>query len=516
LALQKLPKFSIDYPLPIQASILRTHGIALSKLGYLEDSIKIRLQLDDVYQQMLPQKMAARAYNHQIIWSSLQAAPDEVLELLAREFPVMEGWIALSHAVKSSSEEGINRDLAIAAWQRHYPEHPAGSTLAKTLRSHKNLITKYPSAIALLLPLTSRYAGPATAIRDGLMAAYYRHDAASKPEIRIYDTGESQEQVLAAYKTAVEDGAKLIIGPLQKDAVADLIRNKLSIPVLALNYAPDEENSAQVIQFGLSPEDEARQAAELTIIKDQAQAIIFAPNTNLGDRLVKAYTERFEELGGNVLSTEKYIPNSSDHKHSIQRSMNILQSRNRHAILSSVIKQKTEFEPRRRQDVDAIFLVVDPKQARNLRSQLKFYDAGDISVYATSKAFTGSVNKQRDNDLNGLIFSDMPWILQGEHNQQFAKANELWPKILSRYPRLYALGLDAYRIIPYLARLQANQFERFPGLTGSIAINEFNRAHREMVWANFVNGQPEVLEFSSLKSHSLADIEDDISYLPLP
>ena len=87
---------------------------------------------------------------------------------------------------------------------------------------------------------------------------------------------------------------------------------------------------------------------------------------------------------------------------------------------------------------------------------------------------------------------------------------------MRNYPRLYALGLDAYRIIPYLARLQANPFERFPGLTGSIAVNDNNRVKRELLWATFSNGYPEVLEFTSLEEHELTDNEDDISYLETP
>ena len=514
VALQKLPKNNIDYPLPIQATILRTRGIALAKLGYMEESLKIRLQLDEIYQQMLPEKMQAMEANHQVIWSSLQSIPDDVLHAIEKEHSVLQGWVALSQTVNSAQSNGVNRDLAIANWQRQYAEHPAANTLAKTLHSHRDVVIKYPTAIALLLPLSGRYAGPAKAIREGFLASYFHHDTAQKPSIRIYDSGDSSETTKTAYEAAVKDGAKFIVGPLQKDAVATLASAKnLPVPALALNYASEDKFSSQVIQFGLLPEDEARQAAELAIIKDQTHAIVYAPNTKLGERLNKAFINRYTELGGKVLATEKYTPDSPDHKHPIKRSLNILQSQNRRSILQSVIKQKTEFEARRRQDVEAIFLVVTPQQARNFRAQLKFHDAGDISIYATSSAYSGILNKYKDKDLDGLVFSDMPWTLQGEHNHQFAKANKLWPKVLSKYPRLYALGLDAYRIIPYLARLRANPYERFPGLTGSIALNEQNQVQRELLWATFVNGRPEVMEFKTIEDHSLTDFEDELSYL---
>ena len=517
VALQKLPQNSIDYPLPIQAEILRTRGIALVNLGYMEDSLKVRLQLDDVYRQMLPGKTSAMEKNHQVIWSALQAMPEDVLTLLEKEHPTLRGWIELSLAVNSASDSGVNRDLAIANWQRRFSNHPAAKTLAKTLGSHRETITQYPDSIAVLLPLSGRYANPASAIREGFLASYYQHDTVRKPLLRIYDTGDSNESAWQAYEQAVTDGANFVVGPLQKRTVSGFIlQDSLPVPILALNYSADGEISPRVIQFGLLPEDEARQAAELAIIKNQVHAIIYAPNTALGERLSQAFKERYEELGGRLLAIEKYAPNSPDHNHPIKRSLNILQSENRHAILRSVIKQSTKFEYRRRRDVDAIFLVVDPKQARNFRAQLKFHDAGAVSIYATSDAYSGITDKRKDKDLNGLMFTDMPWTLQGLHNRQFAQADKLWPRTLNKYPRLYALGMDAYRIIPYLARLQANPYERFPGLTGSIALNEKNRVHRELLWATFVDGQPEIMEFTSAKDHILTDLEDDISYLENP
>lgn len=310
----------------------------------------------------------------------------------------------------------------------------------------------------------------------------------------------------------------MIIGPLQKEAVSKIINAKnIRIPVLALNYANDEDNySTNVVQFGLLPEDEARQAAELAIIKDQTRAIIFAPNNAYGTRLANAFAERYTELGGRVLTTEKYSPESDDHGHPIQRALNISQSATRDSILRAVLKVGTKFEPRRREDVGAIFLIASPQQARNFRTQLKYYNSGDVSIYATSQAYTGIVNTKTDRDSDGIVFTDMPWVLQGKANSNFAKVASHWPRELQKFPRLYALGLDAYRIIPYLARLHNNPYERFPGLTGNIALDVRNRIHRELLWATFTDGRAEMLEFASVEDHQLFDPESDISYLKSP
>lgn len=512
LALRKLPRNSPDYPLSIQAAILRTRAIALAKQGYQEESLLLRLQLDEILRQLLPAKQSAMEDNHLVIWSTLQTMPEDVLRPLQKENKVLRGWVALALAVNSAEEVGVTRDMAIANWQRRYSKHPAATTLAKTLNSRRGIVARYPKSIALMLPLTGRYASAAEAIRDGFMASYFNHDIAHRPVIHIYDT-EGRE-IETVFKQALSDGSRFIVGPLQKEAVAQLTQaGRLPASVLALNYAPDDRNSANVVQFGLMPEDEARQAAELAVIKDQTRAIVYAPNTAYGGRLSKAFSDRYTELGGEVLAVEKYSPESNDHSHPIQRSMNILQSKNRKSILNSVIKRSVKFEPHHREDVGAIFLIADPRSARNFRAQLKFHGAGDISIYAPSQVFSGIVNAHDDRELDGLIFSDMPWTLQGKHNRMFAEAERYLPSTFNKYPRLYALGLDAYRIIPYLTRLQANPFERFPGLTGSIALGDNNRVQRELLWATFVDGFPEVMEFTSLEEHQLTDYEDDISYL---
>ena len=518
LALQKLPKISPDYPLPIQAAILRTRAIALANQGYQEESLNLRLQLDKVLQQLLPARQREVQNNHEVIWSTLQTMPEDMLRSLQKtDDKILRGWIALALAVNSAEDVGVTRDMAIATWQRRFSKHPANQTLAKTLSSLRGYVAVYPKTIGLMLPLSGRFTPAAEAVRDGFMASYFNHDAAQRPKIEIYDTGGGADAIRDAYRQALADGVKLIVGPLQKEDVESLAKaQRLSVPVLALNYAPDGVNSRQVVQFGLLPEDEARQAAELAIIKDQTRAIVYTPNTAYGDRLSKAFSKRYKELGGDLLAIEKYSPESNDHSQPIQRSMNILQSKNRRSILSSVIKTGLKFEPHRRQDVEAIFLIADPRSARNFRAQLKFYGAGDVSIYAPSQAFSGIVNTHEDRELDGLVFTDMPWTLQGEHNRLFETIEQYWPGSLHKYPRLYALGLDAYRIIPYLARLQANPFERFPGLTGSIALSENNRVQRELLWATFVDGRPQVLEFTSLEDHELTDNEDDPSYLDTP
>lgn len=514
LALQKLPEHNPSYPLPIQIGILDARADALARLGYLSDSLNVRLQLDRILQKAAPDKPQVAQPNQMAIWSLLQTMPPDMLNALERRDPVLNGWIDLSLRVRAARQAGTAPESAIAAWMVKYKNHPAARTLAQTLQTKVDLVTPYPAQLALVLPLSGRLAPPAQAILNGFMAGYFSHDSAQRPVLRVYDSGEDPKQIWPHYQQAVQDGAELVIGPLEKAAVNELLSvSRLQVPVLALNYGDDPQASSRhVIQFGLLPEDEARQAAELAIIKNQMNAIVFAPNNAIGTRLADTFVARYTELGGRILGVEKYATGAKvhDYQDSIKRALKINQSHNRNAILKSVLQRDLKFEPRRRSDAEAIFLIAEPAQASSFRSQLKFHDSGDVAIYASSMSFSGIADKQ-DKDMNGIVFSDMPWTFQGKRNRQFAAALEHWPQAMQRYSRLYALGLDAYHIIPYLKLLREYPYERFSGLTGNISLNDRNQIHRELTWGVFRKGIPELLEFKSLQEHNLFDLDEDLA-----
>ena len=98
------------------------------------------------------------------------------------------------------------------------------------------------------------------------MAAYYdTPEGSSQPAMRLYDSGGTPDSALAAYQQAVSNGANFVIGPLLKESVEALEQlYPLPVPVLGLNRTDHSEllNPA-LFQFGLAPEDEAREAARL-------------------------------------------------------------------------------------------------------------------------------------------------------------------------------------------------------------------------------------------------------------
>jgi len=119
-----------------------------------------------------------------------------------------------------------------------------------------------------------------------------------------------------------------------------------------------------------------------------------------------------------------------------------------------------------------------------------------LPVFATSHIFTGKINAQMDRDMNGVFFGDMPWVLPSEtHHKELKKQIvKLWPNASEKYARLYALGIDAYNMIPSLNKLIAYRSEFYQGETGNLYLDDNNRIHRRLLWLGFKRGVPEILD----------------------
>jgi len=360
-----------------------------------------------------------------------------------------------------------------------------------------------PQVIALLLPFNEQYRQISHAIREGFLAAWYEAPP-DRPLIRIYDS--SAGDIRQVYQTAVHEGAEFVVGPLEKSTVAVLIQEgNLPVRTLVLNQTdnkgaePAGNTLAPVIppifQFGLLPEEEARIAAERAWFDGHAQALIITPDTAWGERIFNTFNAQFNQLGGRIVEHVKVPANTGDYSLPVKQILNIDLSEQRARDLTSLLGRKLYTEPRRRQDADFIFMAAEPVMARQLMPQLQFYRADDIPVYSISSVYSGIFSPQADSDINNIMFADMPWIVDPGHEysplQQTLNRN--WKQNDSSYRRLYAFGIDAYRIIPHLARLLL-QNDRYEGETGSLTVAPDGRIQRKLVWTKFENGTPRLLD----------------------
>jgi outer membrane PBP1 activator LpoA protein len=493
--LASLPATLIDRSPQHNQTILELRAQGLLGINDLYASLQTRVQLSQI--QLSPDD---HTRNQNEIWKLLALANNSQLAKWEEttQDTITLGWIRLARTKRATYSNVEQLSYALDQWRQEHPQHPASANLLTSiLETYTNYYT-VPNKIALLLPMTGRFSKIANVIHTGIQSAHQLQTSSEySPEIVVYDTGDNPGNIVSIYNSAVAEGADFIIGPLNKDAVDILAKQaELSVPVLTLNYATDTNFVANnFFQFGLLPEDEASQTAERASLDNHYNAIIIAPRSEWGQRISNAFHERFIALGGTVLDSQFYAHNETDFSIPLQVALQLDESELRYRELRSVLGRNLEFEPHRRQDVDMIFLVATPRTARLLRPQINYYYANDLDVYSTSHIFSGIENITQDRDLDGVIYCDIPWLLES------TPENELIREILildaeedfALLPRFAALGIDAYRLPSKLAELSALPYQRFNGLTGTLKIVDHNKIYRELNWAQFVNGKPQLL-----------------------
>jgi hypothetical protein len=347
----------------------------------------------------------------------------------------------------------------------------------------------YPPQVALVLPLSGRQQAAGMAVRDGFLAALLQQDTDKRPLINVYDSAEMG--AATAYRRAVGDGAQFVVGPLTKDEVTAVAASgETAVLTLALNQLADDVTPPPLLfQFALDPEEEARQVAQRVTADGRMRGLVLLPNNEWGRRVFSAFDTELQTLGGAIAGMRFYDPAARDYSDPIRALLLIDESRARANALSSALGSRFEFEPRRRGDAQFVFVGAQPVQGRSIRPALRFHLAGDLPVYATSDIF--EPDAQANNDLEGVIFPDMPWVISPDavSTQLRTALNKYWPVRARGRGRLYAFGFDAYRIVPLLKAGRFGSAHAIPGMTGLLSIDESGRVHRELDWARVSGGQ---------------------------
>ncbi|HHM04591.1 MAG TPA: penicillin-binding protein activator [Gammaproteobacteria bacterium] len=481
------PVLRDDTPAADRAQIHLLRAQAYARLGHNIEAVRERVALEPLLTDP-----AFAEHNRTQVWALLGRLSTQALEILRTAPPPdpLSGWLEVALIARTTPD--LSLGPALDAWRARYPGHSAAkSRFFAELEARQPPVLPQPGQIAVLLPMSGPYGKVASAVRDGFLAAYFaRPNPDYQPLIRFYDTGAPGADIKALYKQALLEGAQYVVGPLNKDKVSALkAGGDIPVPTLALNYSEDDPGlpPKHFFQFGLAPEDEARQIAERAWLQGYSRALAFYPRGEWGERVYAAFAAHWQNLGGTVLKARNYPPRESDFSAPLRDLLGVSASEKRARQLRRVLGEKLEFQARRRKDVDFIFLTALPRQARLIRPQLKFFYAGDVPVLATSHVYAGSENPALDRDMDGVLFTDIPWLLSGDPVRTSVEA--AWPDA-GGLARLYALGADAYRLLPLLQQLRTQPLSEVAGATGRLSLDERQHLHRTLVWARFQDGRP--------------------------
>lgn len=450
--------------------------------------------------------------NRARLWQGLSVSSPTVLRSAAgmATDPVVRGWLTIGSLAASTGQQGVGWSNGLVRWRTQNPDHPAQMILGD-IELPENLLFDYPRQIALLLPLSGSAASAGEAVQNGFLGAYFATASGldDRQGVRIYDVNV-EGGATAAYATAVADGAEFVVGPLLKRSVAALANDILvPVPVLTLNYLPDDTLPPPgLYQFALAPEDEAIAAAQRALQDGHTRAVALVPGNDWGRRLLTSFATEFEGLGGTLLDYRSYTPDKQDFSDEIESLMGLSGSVQRYRRLRANLGGTLQFDPRRRQDAEFVFLATPAATGRLIKAQLKFHYSGDLPVYSTSAVY--ALDGRSNADLNGLMFADTPWVVDPQPWIEslpplFA---EHWPE-QRRLARLHAMGYDAYNLIASLYAVRGSSMIEIDGATGELFLDNGGRVHRRLAWAQFQRGEVVPLPRPEVPGGPIGDITDD-------
>lgn len=435
--------------------------------------------------------------NNEAIWRNLMQLPLDTLKEFSEKPGSLDlqGWAELAYLNKANQD---NLDLQVNLinnWIQRWPNHAANRYLPGDIQALSQAALEQPKQVAILLPSEGKFKTPAQIILDGFLAMHYyaKEQGRTVPLLRFYDTSFTPIDQL--YDQAVAEGAEVIIGPLSKENVEKLAsREELPVNTLALNYTEDlsdRQPTKGLFQFGLNIKDEIRQVADRAWRDGFQQAAVIYPESNWGNRAFTDFVDAWLEEGGRIVA-ESAFEKGKGFSDPVKTMLNVDQSQSRAHEIRSIVGERVEFNPRRRQDVDYIFLLGTPQEARQIIPTLHFHYAENLPLYGTSRVYSGEPNPQLDKDLNGLLFVDSPWHL-GTDNPVKSYSEQSFPKLKGELARLHGLGIDAYKLYPRLNILKAVKTGAVFGVSGSLSLNNAQQIERELLWAQIRNGVPRLM-----------------------
>lgn len=433
----------------------------------------------------------ARADNYRLLVDELGRS-DAVLTVPTGATDGERAWIELAQIRAMSQDDAAVVAQRAADWRTRHANHPGAGFLRQPASNAGGVPVPVAApgqgsaTVALLLPLSGRQQAAGVAVRDGFIAASLARDDTGR-KVLVYDTaalGPAQ-----AYQRALADGAGAVVGPLTREDVAALAESQpLAVPTLALNaYAGAGAPPAFLFEFTLDPEQEARAAARRIAADGRTHGIALFPRSPWGERIYAAFTAELQQAGVSLTSAQYYEPGSRDFSGPLRAAL----GRYGGAADRSDGRPPPKRDPvaEARDGPQFAFIAATASTMRTIVPQLRFQMTYALPVYATSDAWDPV--PRAVPDLDGMVYPEFPWVLQGGEG-----ARGLWEVLQHEWAanargrvRLYAFGHDAATVAAAITSGHADS--PIDGLTGRLALGSDAGVHRELDWAQIVDGRPQ-------------------------
>jgi hypothetical protein len=303
-----------------------------------------------------------------------------------------------------------------------------------------------------MLPLRSTtYGRAAEAVKEGFSAA------AAASAVRFDVIAHGDGDVRSALDAATASGARVVVGPLVRDDVKAIVGVGRDAPwIIALNQLDDgNPQPVRVYTLALAIDGEARQLARRARGNGAQSVVIIASESALQKRFADAFVGEWILAGGGAPVTLYF---------------------DRAPELLRVLRR--EFA---RAAPDAVLLAVDAQDAALAKPYL-----GNVPAYASSQVY----DRQQPGDLlelDNVLFLEIPWLADPGAAAFSRVPRREYPS--AAFDRLYALGVDAFRVAQAFANGSPPEKLEFDGATGHLTLDPSRQFVREATLLQFRAGQ---------------------------
>ncbi|BBS10451.1 penicillin-binding protein activator [Klebsiella aerogenes] len=349
-----------------------------------------------------------------------------------------------------------------------------------------------PAAAPLPAPVAATPAAQPAAQPVNAPAAQPQPEVATTnpaAELKIYDTtSQPMSQLLAQVQ---QDGATIVVGPLLKENVEEVMKSNTSLNVLALNEPGKVENRPNLCYFALSPEDEARDAARHIHDQGKQTPLLLVPRGALGDRVVSAFADEWLKLGGGTVLQQR-LGSTAELKSGVNGGGISLTGSPVSTLPSSVdssLGSPSDVPVSSGGSIDAAYIVATPEQIGYIKPLIAMRNGSqsNVTLYASSRSAQGTSGPDFRLEMEGLQYSEIP-MLAGSNPALMQQALSAVRNDYS-LARLYAMGADAWSLANHFAQMRQSPGYELNGNTGDLTATPDCVINRKLSWLKYQQGQ---------------------------
>jgi ABC-type branched-subunit amino acid transport system substrate-binding protein len=339
------------------------------------------------------------------------------------------------HLARRAIMDGENeRAISLISGIKTRSLRNAERTAIKEIRSMASGKGALEGKIALLLPFTGSYSQYARAVLEGVQMAL--HPSAGEPEVglglEIFDTGGEFQELMETIEHIIDDPEFVaILGPLSSSLTVTASLKLQDSDITLISPTASEQGlhelSKNIFSLNFIDETPALRIAEFAVqdLGLKNFAAIF-PMDDYGYRMVNAFIERVEELGGNVLVAQGYPISAT--------------------TFDMELKRIRYYSP------EAVFIPAHSEEIPMIAPQIPFYGMEEVQLLGTNGWNNRRVARLGGKYVEGAYFTDT--FFEGSPHLAYREFSQRYEEVYQREAsRVAGLGYDAMNLIAWGLRM---------------------------------------------------------------